>query len=415
MGLLDNGWHPHNLILHDYGGTPKNEDGVFNPYHALVFPDGSIRYRNPDDPYGSKAPHAYKMNGDSIGLSYAGQVGSQPTPEAMGTISSEYQKIQGMFPGIKAMSHGQAYEATKGTPAQASKDGRGLDEAAWRKDLPGFEDQTAAPAGPVPMANRSLTAFAGSQPAQQPAQPPQPTQLAENDLPTPMRAGAPAQTMTDAGPQPMIPKQEASMGGLFDGVQSFAGGLSNGISGLSDRLNSSMSSPLFQFGAGMAGAGGQGLGIGGGLAAGANQAGQGQKYATDQLALEQARQQQAYLKSLTDPNSPEAKALGPGASAAGGMGGNNGADLIKNIIANQAHTQQQYGLQKNQSDLDVKKSLAIGQGTRDMQRQQFEYLKSQRGAAGTQGGSTAPQPGAVMDGHRFKGGNPADPNSWEPL
>jgi hypothetical protein len=27
----------------------------------------------------------------------------------------------------------------------------------------------------------------------------------------------------------------------------------------------------------------------------------------------------------------------------------------------------------------------------------------------------APQPGAIEDGYRFRGGNPADPNSWEPV
>ena len=158
-------WQPHNLLLHDYGGSPKNEDGMNNPYHALVFPDGSIRYRNPDDPYGSKSPHAYKMNGDAIGLSYAGPVGSQPTPQAMATLKSEYDKINQMFPDIKTMSHGEAYEATKGTNRQASRDGRGLDEASWRtafsQPAASFPPQTSRPVQVAQNGRMSPEAFRG--------------------------------------------------------------------------------------------------------------------------------------------------------------------------------------------------------------------------------------------------------------
>lgn len=156
------GWKPNYLIYHDYGGTPTNTEGVFNPYHALVFPDGSIRYRNPQYPYGSKAPHAYRLNGEAIGLSYAGPVGSTPTPEALETLRRENAKLQQMFPGIKGMGHGEAFEATKGTPRQASRDGRELMEASWRASLAG-EPMAGpnVPSEPVPMQNRGLTTFAG--------------------------------------------------------------------------------------------------------------------------------------------------------------------------------------------------------------------------------------------------------------
>lgn len=168
------GFSPNTLVMHDYGGTPANGHGMFNPYHALVFPDGSIKYRNPENPYGQAAPHAYKLNPQSIGLSYAGKVGSQPTPEAMATLRKEAQSIGEMFPGIQPMSHGEAFAATKGTPLQASRDGRGLDEASWRSNLvygPPAPGQATATAGAsVPVSDRSITSFAGMTPKAQPAQ-----------------------------------------------------------------------------------------------------------------------------------------------------------------------------------------------------------------------------------------------------
>ena len=49
-----------------------------------------------------------------------------------------------------------------------------------------------------------------------------------------------------------------------------------------------------------------------------------------------------------------------------------------------------------------------------------EYVDEQgntrrRTALNLPGGQGGPQPGVVEDGYRFKGGNPADPNAWEPV
>jgi hypothetical protein len=47
----------------------------------------------------------------------------------------------------------------------------------------------------------------------------------------------------------------------------------------------------------------------------------------------------------------------------------------------------------------------------------YEALKAMReekAEAGGSGGPAAlPKVGEIQDGHRFKGGNPADPNAWE--
>ena len=165
------GFNPKYLVLHDYGGNPANLDGVFNPYHVLVFPDGSKRYRYPDDPYGRKAPHAFRLNPESVGISYAGDVGSQPTAAAMETLRNEAKAVADMFPGIEAMGHGEAFQATRGTTRQASRDGRDIEEASWRSNIlygPPAPGQTQVASAPVPMSKRGLTSFAGLEPSTTP-------------------------------------------------------------------------------------------------------------------------------------------------------------------------------------------------------------------------------------------------------
>jgi len=130
---------PKYLILHDYGQLPSNHPAGqplgFNPYHALVS-GGKVQYRYPDNPYGQKAPHAYRLNPQSLGLAWAGPVGGNPTPQDLEALRAEIQRIRQQFPGIKMMSHGEAYQR-RGELPQASKLGRGLDEASWRKALAG--------------------------------------------------------------------------------------------------------------------------------------------------------------------------------------------------------------------------------------------------------------------------------------
>lgn len=155
---------PEYLILHDYGGTPGASPS-FNPYHALVS-GGKINYRNPQNPYGEAAPHAYRMNPRSIGLSWGGPVGGKPSKEEFALLKSEVDKIKQQFPNIKVLSHGEAYAQTKGTGSQASRAGRGLEEASWRKYLFGDQPYEPGTVEPLPMKMRSLTAVAGVQQTQ---------------------------------------------------------------------------------------------------------------------------------------------------------------------------------------------------------------------------------------------------------
>ena len=116
------------VVLHDRGGKyPGN-----SPYHLEVLPDGSIvnHWRA-----NQKEPHAYKFNPYSLGVAYGGKVGETPTPEALETLKFITSKLREQNPDWRFRSHGEVFQDTRGTEQQASRDGRGLEEASWRANL----------------------------------------------------------------------------------------------------------------------------------------------------------------------------------------------------------------------------------------------------------------------------------------
>lgn len=294
------GFSPQYLVLHDYGGTPKTS---FNPYHALVMPDGSVRYRDQQNPYGAPAPHAFKLNPVSVGLSYGGQVGATPTPQAMDALRAERAKIAAQFPGIKTLSHGEAYQQTAGGPQQASRDGRGIDEASWRTRLdwsPYDIDNDPNPpemGGAKPQPAAPATAVAGS------------TQRAQ-----PMQPG-----LTAASP---LPTQQPQSGGL------------------GAYLNDVFYSPLFMMGAGVLG----GRNVGEGISQGLSGAGQAQmqrlrmkSYEDEQANRERMRQMWGNLDAIgLNPQQTQAlRVLGPDA----------GSKVLTGILAQQAEASGKTSLQ----------------------------------------------------------------------
>jgi hypothetical protein len=135
---VGNPFAPDWLIYHDSHGSPENEKRLRMPYHVTVFPDGTVNYRDPGNPYGAPAPHAAGFNPRSLGLAYSGPSGGTPTPEGMKALQQEYEKIQARFPGMPGMGHGEAHAAHKKHPfafPPASVSGRPLEEASWRESV----------------------------------------------------------------------------------------------------------------------------------------------------------------------------------------------------------------------------------------------------------------------------------------
>jgi N-acetylmuramoyl-L-alanine amidase len=232
---------PNNLshvVLHDRGGAYNGQ----SPYHIEVLPDGKIMNHWKAD---QRAPHAHNFNGQSIGVAYGGPVGGPMTPEALESMKFVTGGLRKANPNLQFQSHGEAYAATKGTDRQASKEGRGLDEASWRSNL----GLTQPPAAPQVDDGRPGTPSM--------LQTAQPTQMPDSDIQAPLqvtdltdnpRFGEPYKPTMPSDERRRPPRLEID-GEAGPRPQGLGGGQPQQEMSFLERLTRNMSSPLFLAGA----------------------------------------------------------------------------------------------------------------------------------------------------------------------
>lgn len=219
--------------------------------------------------------------------------------------------------------------------------------------------------------------------------------------------------------------------GLFDGfgggdtsgwMQNLGQQFGEGATKFGDNLNSASKSPLFQFGSGVAGASQQGQGLGGGFAAGAQSLQQGQRNNTEQQLADRKvtdfKQRDAFQAGLQDPSNPLVAAMkdNPQALAAlRQLPPDQSAPLLMQIITHQKDLANAASIAQINANAQVGAKNAEFKFQKDYQQQGYEqFMNAERGRSQAQPGRAAPpQPGQVVQGHIFMGGNPADPASWK--
>ena len=92
-----------------------------------------------------------------------------------------------------------------------------------------------------------------------------------------------------------------------------------------------------------------------------------------------------------------------------GLPPDQGGTMIGNYVGRRKDVDQMGEIARQNAQIEIEKSDALA---KQNQERMFKTLEGIRNMGKPQG-MKAPAVGAIEDGYRFKGGNPADPNAWE--
>lgn len=203
-------------------------------------------------------------------------------------------------------------------------------------------------------------------------------------------SSSPSPSMSLGGPMP-APQQQPENGNPF-----------------LDTLSQRMQSPLFLGGMGMLVAANQGrdaaAGMMSGLQTGAGLVKSNREMARQKIMDDLWNDPQFWKSSAVSSLPPElvevAKRLPP----------DQGGQVLGNFVSRRKDVEQMGDIARQNADIEVEKAnrLAVQQQQRMMDA--LNQFRRQREPAPQ---AAPPRMGEVVDGYRFKGGNPADPQSWE--
>ena len=197
------------------------------------------------------------------------------------------------------------------------------------------------------------------------------------------------------------------------------------MSQLGQAATTAINNPLVQFGGGMMAAGGKGLNVGSGIGAGVEAMHKGTSANLQnimaQRQLDALKTRDAAMSAIHGPNPPAwFTQLSPQVQGAlKAMPPEQSMQLLAQVIGKQGDlssaltqykAQHRYNLDLEKQKMDYAKQLALQERQNNMAMYDRYLNEGKPGAR-----RPAPQPGAVEDGHRFIGGDPADKNNWREI